>query len=203
MGNLVSAPRSRPQIVHHGFHDRGGNSMRRVWEIVEKFGDEAEANAQLARDKLKRRRQRYEGSARQPNHRGDRARPNNGDRERMDARMTGALGEVDSQEEPPYGTYPSQDSRSNPRGLPSGRQDRTAFHTAQEQFDQGEVEEGGYGYGGVPGQPYQGPPPRARADNRGQQQFRHGPVASRPRRARRGHGLRRQNGSGTESGSGQ
>lgn len=70
MGNLVSAPRSRPQIVHHGFHDRGGNSMRRVWEIVEKFGDEAEANAQLARDKLKRRRQRYEGSARQPNHRG-------------------------------------------------------------------------------------------------------------------------------------
>ncbi|KAI4101464.1 MAG: hypothetical protein L6R37_004939 [Teloschistes peruensis] len=58
MGNLVSAPRSRPQIVHHGVHDTGGGSLGRLWGLVETLKDEAEANAQLARQKLERRRQR-------------------------------------------------------------------------------------------------------------------------------------------------
>ncbi|KAL9588998.1 MAG: hypothetical protein Q9203_002192 [Teloschistes exilis] len=46
MGNLVSAPRSRPQIVHHGLHDTGGGSLGRLWGLVETLKDEAEANAQ-------------------------------------------------------------------------------------------------------------------------------------------------------------
>ncbi|KAI4198872.1 MAG: hypothetical protein LQ350_005021 [Teloschistes chrysophthalmus] len=70
MGNLVSAPRPRPQIVHHGFHDTGDGSLGKLWALVETLRVEAEANAQLAREKLERRKQRNGEYARQPNHRG-------------------------------------------------------------------------------------------------------------------------------------
>ncbi|KAL9584687.1 MAG: hypothetical protein Q9212_001970 [Teloschistes hypoglaucus] len=69
MGNLVSAPRSRPQLVHHGFHDTGDGSLGKLWALVETLKAEAEANTQLARQKHERRRHRNGEYARQPSHR--------------------------------------------------------------------------------------------------------------------------------------
>ncbi|KAL8737849.1 MAG: hypothetical protein Q9181_001291 [Wetmoreana brouardii] len=186
MGNLVSAPRQNSQIMYHGFHDAGVGSLR---GFLEKLGDEAEANARLARLKHDRRRQRYEEEARQRNQHWGRAGYKKGMGRRDGPYMTGALNYFDPYTGPSLGS-PYQDRQGHRQRSRNGFQDRSAFRTAQEQFDDADVEDDGYDDDSHPSQQYEDAQPQAEADYFGRGQNPQAAFAAAPRRQgrRRGSG---------------
>ncbi|KAL9598602.1 MAG: hypothetical protein Q9179_003855 [Wetmoreana sp. 5 TL-2023] len=178
MGNLVSAPRQNSRIMYHGFHDAGDGSLR---GFLEKLGDEAEANARLARLKHDRRRQRYEEEAQQRKQHGDCADYKKGMSRRDGPYMTGALNYFDPYTEPPGGS-PYQDRQGHRQRSRNGFQDRSAFRTAPEQFDEADVEDDGYDDDSHPSQQYEGAQSRAEANYFGRGQNPQAAFAAAPRR---------------------